>query len=101
MPGQPREYDIPLAIQDRTFNPDGSLQYPATWQDVFFGDTILVNGKVWPYLDVKQGKYRFRMLNGSGSRTYTLTLDNGATFEQIGAEGGLVPGQAARALEGC
>ena len=44
-----------------------------TCQDVFFGDFVLVNGKVWPYLDVKQGKYRFRMLNGSGSRTYTLS----------------------------
>ena len=91
VPGQPRDYDIPLAIQDRAFNPDGSLSYPADWQEVFFGDTILVNGKVWPFLDVKQGKYRFRLLNGSGSRTYTLALDNGASFDQIGAEGGLLP----------
>ncbi len=89
--GQPREYDVPLAIQDRTFNPDGSLSYPATWQDVFFGDTVLVNGKVWPFLQVKQGKYRLRALNGSGSRTYTLALSNGDSFEQIGAEGGLLP----------
>ncbi len=51
------------------FNPDGSLVYPAAWQEHFFGDTILVNGKVWPFLDVKQGKYRFRLLNGSNSRT--------------------------------
>ncbi|MFZ1863336.1 MAG: multicopper oxidase domain-containing protein [Polyangiales bacterium] len=91
VPGQTPEYDIPVVIQDRTFNPDGSLSYPAAWQDVFFGDTILVNGKVWPYLDVKQGKYRLRFLNGSGSRTYTLALDNGASFYQIGAEGGLLP----------
>jgi spore coat protein A len=91
VPGEPRDYDIPLVIQDRTFNPDGSLNYPAAWQDVFFGDTILVNGKVWPFLNVAQGKYRLRMLNGSGSRTYTLTLSNGAPFVQIGAEGGLLP----------
>ncbi|MHC4140484.1 MAG: multicopper oxidase domain-containing protein [Planctomycetota bacterium] len=85
------EFEIPLAIQDRTFNPDGSFQYPAIWQDLFFGDTVLVNGKVWPFLNVKQGKYRFRMLNGSTSRTYTLTLSTGAPFHQIGAEGGLLP----------
>ena len=47
-------------IQDRKFNPDGSLSYPAEWQDMWFGDKIIVNGKVWPYLNVKQGKYRFR-----------------------------------------
>jgi spore coat protein A len=56
----------------------------------FFGDTILVNGKVWPFLAVKRGKYRFRLLNGSNSRTYELALSNGATFHQIGTDGGLL-----------
>lgn len=54
------ENEIPLVIQDRTFRADGSFVYPEQWQDQFFGDTLLVNGKVWPYLQVKQGKYRFR-----------------------------------------
>jgi spore coat protein A len=85
------EYEIPLAIQDRTFRPDGSLEYPAEWQEHFFGDTILVNGKVWPYLEVKRGKYRFRLLNGSTSRTYSLSLSNGASLVQIGTDGGLLP----------
>jgi spore coat protein A len=85
------EFEVSVAIQDRTFNPDGSLQYPSVWQDVFFGDTVLVNGKVWPYLNVKRGKYRLRLLSGSTTRTYTLSLDNGAPFVQIGAEGGLLP----------
>jgi len=85
------EFEIPLAIQDRSFNPDGSLAYPATWQDHFFGDTILVNGKVWPYVDVTPGKYRFRILSGSTSRTYRLALSDGATFHVIGTDGGLLP----------
>jgi spore coat protein A len=85
------EFEIPLAIQDRTFKPDGSLSYPAAWQDTFFGDSVMVNGKVWPYLDVKQGKYRFRLLNGSSSRTYQLSLSNGASFQVLGMEGGLLP----------
>ena len=56
------EYEIPLVIQDRSFNADGSLQYPNDWEEHFFGNTILVNGKVWPFLAVKTGKYRFRIL---------------------------------------
>ncbi|MDP3984197.1 MAG: multicopper oxidase domain-containing protein, partial [Acidimicrobiia bacterium] len=83
------EFDIGLAIQDRTFNADGTFKYPAVWQDHFFGDKILVNGKVWPYLNVKQGKYRFRMLGGSNSRAYTLSLSTGDPFWAIGSEGGL------------
>ncbi len=84
-------YEIPLAIQDRTFRPDGSFDYPAAWQEHFFGDTLLVNGKVWPYLEVRRGKYRFRTLNGSTSRTYTLSLSvPGVPFHQIGTEGGLL-----------
>ncbi len=85
------EFDVPLILQDRKFNPDGSLQYPSAWQEHFFGDTMLVNGMVMPYMDVKQGKYRFRVLNGSNSRTLTLSLSNGQSFHQVGTDGGLVP----------
>ncbi len=42
----------------------------------FFGDHIIVNGMAWPNLDVAQGDYKFRMLNGSDSRFYVLQLDN-------------------------
>jgi spore coat protein A len=86
-------YEIPLVLQDRKFNPDGSYFYPGTWQDHFFGDKVMVNGKVWPFLNVDQGKYRFRLLNGSGSRVYTLSLDppsGSLTFTVIGNEGGLL-----------
>jgi spore coat protein A len=86
-------YEIPLILQDRKFNPDGSLFYPSTWQDHFFGDKVMVNGKVWPYLNVDQGKYRFRVLNGSGSRVYTLSLSppsGSLNFTVIGNEGGLL-----------
>ncbi|MGE0303341.1 MAG: DNRLRE domain-containing protein [Phycisphaerales bacterium] len=88
------EFEIPLVIQDRSFNPDGSLDYNQTLQDHFFGKFILVNGKVWPFLSVKQGKYRFRLLNGSNTRFYTLALEGGATFHQIGSDLGLLPAPA-------
>ena len=84
------EFEIPLAIQDRQINPDGTLDYPVDWQGHFVGEYVLVNGKVWPFHNVKQGKYRFRLLNGSGSRFYKLALSNGATFWQIGSDGGLL-----------
>jgi len=93
-------HEIPLAIQDRSFNVDGTLKYPAIWQDMVFGETMLVNGKVWPYHDVDQGKYRLRLLNGCGSRMLTLQFcadvnespcTSPASFEVIGQEGGLLP----------
>jgi spore coat protein A len=84
-------YEIGLAVQDRTLRADGSIVYPAAWQEHFFGDKAVVNGKVWPYLNVKQGKYRFRMLDGSTSRSYTFHLSNGAPLTIIGTEGGMLP----------
>jgi spore coat protein A len=87
-------YEIPLVIQDRQFNPDGTFLYPttdiegATWIGEYFGDTMLVNGKVWPFLDVEPRMYRLRILNGCNARI--LSLDIGApNLFQIGAEGGM------------
>ena len=93
-------YDIPLAIQDRTFTADGQLSYPAdpptadspdpSVQPEFFGDTILVDGKAWPVMNVEPRMYRFRILNGSQSRFYNLSLDSGQSFFQIGTDNGLL-----------
>ncbi|HYQ70914.1 MAG TPA: DNRLRE domain-containing protein, partial [Gammaproteobacteria bacterium] len=69
-------YEIGLAVQDRSFNADGSLFYNAQLEDAFKGDYAVVNGKITPYLNVDQGKYRFRLLNGSQSREYSLRLEN-------------------------
>jgi spore coat protein A, manganese oxidase len=104
-------YEIPLMIQDRSFAPDGTLLYPPAkngthpmWMQEFFGETICVNGKATPYLEVEPRKYRFRMVNASNSRFYHLTLvpadsagkRNGRpvdapAFRQIGTDGGLLP----------
>jgi spore coat protein A len=96
-------YEIPLVVQDRRFNPDGTFLYPrsgidgATWIGEYFGDTMLVNGKVWPFLDVEPRLYRFRILNGCNARILSLDV-GGPTFWQIGAEGGMwdVPVSASR-----
>jgi spore coat protein A len=89
--------EVPLVIQDKTFYADGRLRYPAMWMDHFFGDKVMVNGKVWPYFDVKRGKYLFRLLNGSTSRVYTLSLvppTGSLTFTVVGNEGGLLEAPA-------
>ena len=57
------------------------------------GDVILVNGAPWPRLEVANVKYRFRILNASNARRYELELDplaGGASFVQIGSDGGLL-----------
>ena len=40
----------------------------------FFGDTILVNGTVYPYLEVEPKAYRFLMLNACNARFLNLNL---------------------------
>jgi spore coat protein A len=56
------------------------------WVPEFTGDTIVVNGKAWPYLNVQPKRYRFLFLNGSNARTYELNL--GAPMWVIGTDGG-------------
>jgi len=56
----------------------------------YFGNAVLVNGKLLPYLDVQARKYRFRILNASNGRFYFLSLENGRPFEQIGTDQGLL-----------
>jgi spore coat protein A len=87
-------YEIPLVIQDRQFNPDGTFLYPTsdiegvTWIGEYFGDVMLANGKVWPFLNVEPRMYRFRILNGCNARILNLDI-GGPNFWQIGAEGGM------------
>ena len=85
------EFEYPIALQDRRINKDGSLSYDKKFDDSFFGDVMVVNGTAWPYLDVQRRKYRFRVLNGSNSRSYRLQLGDGtASFYQIGSDGGFL-----------
>jgi spore coat protein A, manganese oxidase len=91
------KYEIPLVICDRLFDHNGQLNYPvsgkpgAPWVPEVFGNAILVNGKLFPYLQVEPRRYRFRVLNGSNGRFYHLTLSNSQPFWQIGTDQGLLP----------
>jgi spore coat protein A len=104
--------EIPIVVQDRSFNVGGSLFFPDTraffdgytgpyipdtpvspiWNPEFFGNMMVVNGFTWPYLDVEQRRYRFRLLNGCNSRFLILQFsDPRVEVWQIGAEGGFLP----------
>ena len=96
-------YEIPLVLQDKTFNADGSLFYPTQgvtayhpqWVPEFFGDVAVVNAKITPYAAVEPRRYRLRIVNGSQARFYNLkftNVKNGKiqTFHQIGTDGGLL-----------
>ena len=65
------DFDVPLVIQDRAFNEDGSLRYTENVDEGFMGDTIVVNGSVSPRFAVKQALYRLRFLNASNARDYS------------------------------
>jgi spore coat protein A, manganese oxidase len=96
-------YELPLVLQDKTFNADGSFFYPTQgvtpyhpeWVPEFFGDVAVINAKIWPFVDVEPRRYRLRIVNGSQSRFYNLQFaeENSGRplpFTQIGAEGGLL-----------
>ena len=108
-------YEIPIAIQDRSFNSDGSLFYPDSreffdgataqnpgfipqtdlspiWNPEFFGNFIMVNGNTWPFQTVEQRRYRFRFLNGCQSRFLILDFNQipGVEVWMIGNEGGFL-----------
>jgi len=94
------KYEIPIVIQDRSFLTDGSFSFyneginpdiHPYWVPEFVGNTIMVNGSVWPDLNVERRQYRFRLLNGSNARFYNLYMSNGMRFTQIGTDGGFLP----------
>jgi spore coat protein A, manganese oxidase len=97
------KFEIPLIVQDKSFNTDGSILFNIEgnnpdihpyWVPEYFGNTIVVNGKVWPRLDVERRRYRFRVINASNARFYNIKLSNGMSFTQIGADGSYLPAPA-------
>jgi spore coat protein A len=103
-------YEIPLVLQDRLLNDDGHLIYqassmvsprlaPGVWGPEFFGNVPVVNGAIFPFLEVEPRRYRFRVVNASNSRFFSFFFSDPAIpfatvsmkFFQIGTDGGLLP----------
>lgn len=95
-------YEIPLVLCDRLFYADGQLHYPvsgdpaAPWVPEVFGDVVMINGGLFPFLEVEPRAYRFRILNASNTRYFRFTLSNGMKFRQIGSDQGLLPAAVER-----
>jgi FtsP/CotA-like multicopper oxidase with cupredoxin domain len=114
-PSNKTYYEIPIAIQDRAFNVDGSLFYPSSreffdgataadpgfipgtdlspvWNPEFFGNAMMINGATWPSQTVEQKRYRFRFLNGCSARFLIMDFAQipGVQVWQIGNEGGFL-----------
>ncbi len=91
------KYEVPLVLMDRDLRPDGQLSYPVSpdperpWVPEAFGEAHLINGKLFPYLDVEARKYRIRILNGANGRFYRLSLSPNLDMHQIGTDQGLLP----------
>lgn len=104
------DHEIPLILQDRTLDDRGQLLYlptadngntlpPGVWGPQFFGNLPLINGAIYPYLEVEPRPYRLRVLNAANSRFFRLYLNLArdptdvpslVKFHQIGSDGGLL-----------
>jgi FtsP/CotA-like multicopper oxidase with cupredoxin domain len=89
LPGH--DFDVPVVLQDRTLNADGTLHFNPFEIDGFLGDLMVANGKVQPRFTVQRRKYRFRFLNGANARMFMLRLSNGAPFLQVATDSWLLP----------
>ncbi|WKY46166.1 multicopper oxidase domain-containing protein [Eubacteriaceae bacterium ES2] len=89
----PEQYgidDIPIIIQDRAFNNDGSLYYNSNMMNGAVGNVIMINGVIDPYLEVPSSWVRLRLLNGSNSVQHEMRFSEGRAFYQIASDGGLL-----------
>jgi spore coat protein A, manganese oxidase len=96
------KYEIPLLLYDRFILADGQLNYPvspdpkAPWVPEIYCNTMLVNGKFAPYLDVEPRAYRFRVMNGANARFFRVSIglpasqQGGPDLQVIGSDQGLL-----------
>jgi FtsP/CotA-like multicopper oxidase with cupredoxin domain len=112
-------YELAYAIQDRMFTDLGALFYPAFPGDPFyddfitgegaelppdvfpgggptalaefFGDHMVVIGKIWPKTDVEPQNYRMRLLNGCDSRFMVIRFRMAASLASTDLTGAGAP----------
>ena len=93
LPSQYGIDDVPLVLQDRRFNRDGSMPYNVSMHDEMagmLGDFPLINGTIRPYFQVTTEKLRIRLLNGANASIYNLEFEDGRSFVQIASDGGFL-----------
>lgn len=92
LPNQYGVDDLPVIIQDRTFDPQGRLVYSLedAGEDGWYGETVVINGAIEPQVNVPAGKVRLRLLNGANARFYIVTFKDNRVFHKIACDGGLL-----------
>ncbi|MGH3681565.1 MAG: multicopper oxidase family protein [Natronosporangium sp.] len=85
------DFEVPMVVVDRTFDENNQIMPYVFDLGGTRGDTVLVNGAPQPFFEVGDRKYRFRVLNASNTREYTMQLSNGQPMTQIGTDSGLLP----------
>jgi FtsP/CotA-like multicopper oxidase with cupredoxin domain len=94
--GLPRTYgfdDLPIILQDRSFDSDGSLMYdldPLTIQYGLRGNTIIANGVVGPVAKVPRGVVRLRILNAANAQNFELRFSDRREFHVIASDAGFL-----------
>ena len=73
----------------------------APWTSEFNGNAILLNGKLFPFLEVEPRRYRFRLFNTSNAGFFTVAFERGPQpgsgqepFLMIGSDQGLLPSRS-------
>ena len=87
-------YDTPTTPPPVFVTSDATPHHPV-WATELWADTALVNGKVYPFLNVEPRVYRFRTLNACNARFLNISLFDEATrqtlpFFLIGADQGFL-----------
>jgi len=99
--GLPRSYgvdDLPIILQDRQFDRNGSLLYSAAGPSRMMGvrgDTLIVNGVFAPVAQVPRSLVRLRLLNAANARNFNLRFGDGRAFHVIASDGGYLPAPVA------
>ena len=96
--GLPHTYgidDLPIIVQDRSFDSDGSLlydrdPYPQTIQYGLRGSAIIVNAIVGPVAKVPSGLVRLRILNAASAQNYDLRFSDRREFRVIASDAGFL-----------
>jgi len=92
----PQEYgvdDLPVIIQDRDFNDNGSFRYISMMPERMIGkhgSTVMVNGVISPLLKAQKTLLRLRITNASNARFYKLAFNDAHPFQVIASDGGLL-----------
>ncbi|HXR97301.1 MAG TPA: multicopper oxidase domain-containing protein [Terriglobales bacterium] len=88
------EFEIPMVFCDRLLDCNAQLYYPVSgdplrpWVPEVFGDRVVVNGKLTPFVQVEPRPYSLRWLNASNGRFFNFAFSNRLNFQVTASDQG-------------